>query len=288
MPAALASLALVDDWPGGGVAVVVLGADGVIARHGPTTTERPFASVTKLFTALACAVALEEGVVSYDDPLGPPGSSLAHLLAHASGLAPDDAQRVLAAPGTRRIYSNAGYEIAAAHVAARSGIPFADYLAAGVLEPLGCAGVALAGSPAHGAAGSCEDLALLAAELAAPRLVHAETAARMRAVAFPGLAGVVPGFGRQDPCDWGLGPEIAGAKRPHWTGTRRSPATFGHFGQSGSFIFVDPDAALACACLCAVPFGPWATVAWPALCDALLAELGVAARPASSPGGVAQ
>jgi CubicO group peptidase (beta-lactamase class C family) len=66
--------------------------------------------------------------------------------------------------------------------------------------------------------------------------------------------------------------EIRGHKQPHWTGTLNSPRTFGHFGQSGSFFWVDPDAGLACAGLADRPFGPWAIEAWPVLSDAVLAE----------------
>ena len=93
-------------------------------------------------------------------------------------------------------------------------------------------------------------------------------------MAFPGLAGVLPGFGRQDPCDWGLGFELRDAKRPHWTGARNSAGTFGHFGQSGGFLWVDPAAAVACAVLTDTAFGPWAADAWPALSDRVLDELG--------------
>ena len=53
---------------------------------------------------------------------------------------------------------------------------------------------------------------------------------------------------------------------------RNSATTFGHFGQSGSFLWVDPDAGLACASLADRPFGEWAAQAWPALSDAVLAE----------------
>jgi CubicO group peptidase (beta-lactamase class C family) len=91
------------------------------------------------------------------------------------------------------------------------------------------------------------------------------------AVAFPGLDGVLPGFGRQTPNDWGLGLELRDAKSPHWTGSRNSPRTFGHFGRSGTFLWVDPDAGLACACVTDRDFGPWAAGAWPTLSDAVLA-----------------
>ena len=59
-------------------------------------------------------------------------------------------------------------------------------------------------------------------------------------VQFPGLSGVLPGFGSQRPNDWGLGFEIRDGKTPHWTGSANSGRTFGHFGQSGTFLWVDP------------------------------------------------
>ncbi len=52
---------------------------------------------------------------------------------------------------------------------------------------------------------------------------------------------MLPGFGVQRPNDWGLGFEIRDAKSPHWTGSANSGRTYGHFGQSGTFIWVDPD-----------------------------------------------
>ena len=82
---------------------------------------------------------------------------------------------------------------------------------------------------------------------------------------FPGLDGVLPGFGRQTPNDWGLGIELRDAKAPHWTGERNSPRTYGHFGRSGTFLWVDPDAGVALACLTDRDFGDWAKEAWPRL-----------------------
>ena len=82
---------------------------------------------------------------------------------------------------------------------------------------------------------------------------------------FPGLAGVVPGLGSYDPNPWGLGFELKGAKRPHWTAPDGSPRTFGHFGGSGTFLWVDPDARVACAVLTDRPFGDWASPLWSAL-----------------------
>src|SRR5262249_60317440 len=106
-----------------------------------------------------------------------------------------------------------------------------------------------AGSPAWGYRGPLDDLVRLASELLEPRLVAPETLQEATSVQLPGLAGVLPGFGRQEPNDWGLGFELRDAKAPHWTGGLNSPATFGHFGASGTFVWVDPERRLALCCL---------------------------------------
>jgi CubicO group peptidase (beta-lactamase class C family) len=225
--------------------------------------------VTKLLSALATLVAVEEGTVDLDEPAGPPGSTLRHLLAHASGL-PFEAGAPIAPVGRRRIYSNAGFEVAAELLEARAGMSFDVYLREAVLGPLGLRG-SLAGSPAWGYTGPLDDLLALGRELLAPTLVAEETLAEAAAVQFPGLDGVLPGFGRMQPNDWGLGFELRDAKSPHWTGSRNSPRTFGHFGRSGTFLWVDPVARIACACLTDEAFGAWARQEWPELSDAVLA-----------------
>src|SRR3954452_1103860 len=133
---AVEALRAIDDWGARTAAAGVTRADGEVGVRGPRDVALRWASVTKLLTGLATLVAVEEGVVDLDEPAGPPGSTLRHLLAHASGLPLDDGPPI-AAPGTRRIYSNAGIEAAAALVQARAEMPFADYLRAAVLEPLG-------------------------------------------------------------------------------------------------------------------------------------------------------
>jgi CubicO group peptidase (beta-lactamase class C family) len=264
----MAALDVVADWPVV-ASVAVTDAGRTLASTGPDDAFG-WASVTKLITALTVLTAVDRGEVTLDEPAGPPGSTLRHLLAHASGLA-TDSDDVLSAPGRRRIYSNRGIEVAAGLVAKRAGGDFAALVRERVLDPLGMSGTELTGSPAHGARGPVRDLAGLGRELLAPTLVPSLMAEATRP-AFPGLAGVLPGFGRQDPNDWGLGFEIRDAKSPHWTGRHNSPATFGHFGQSGSFLWVDPVAGLACAGLADRPFGEWAAQAWPPLADAVLAE----------------
>ena len=237
---------------------------------GPADQPFTWASVTKLLTALAALDGVQRGLLDLDEPAGPPGSTIRHLLAHASGLA-FDSDAILAQPGRRRVYSNRGIEIVAEILAARSGQPFERLLADEICLPLGMAGTRLEGSPAWGADGPLSDLMNLAVELASPSLIDEDLLAQATRTVFPGLPGVLPGFGRQENCDWGLGFEIRDRKAPHWTGSNNSPRTFGHFGRSGSFLWVDPDAGLACVSLADRDFDDWAKQAWPKLSDDLLA-----------------
>jgi CubicO group peptidase (beta-lactamase class C family) len=142
-----------------------------------------------------------------------------------------------------------------------------------VVRPLGLAG-RLSGSPAHSYRGPLDDLLALGRELHEPTHVAGETLAEAMSVQFPGLTGVLPGLGRMEPNDWGLTFELRDAKSPHWTGSGNSERTFGHFGASGTFLWVDPDAGVALGVLTGRPFGDWAKEAWPALSDAMLDELG--------------
>jgi CubicO group peptidase (beta-lactamase class C family) len=265
------ALRAIDGWGAGVAAAGVSRADGVVAARGPRDVELPWASVTKLLTGIALLVALEEGTVELEEPAGPPGATLRHLLAHASGL-PVDGEEPLAEPGRRRIYSNTGIELAARLLEERAEMPFADYFDQAVVRPLGLDG-RLVGSPAHGYRGPLDDLLALGRELLRPTLVAAETLAEAATVQFPGLDGVLPGFGRMEPNDWGLTLELRDAKSPHWTGSGNSERTFGHFGASGTFLWVDPAAGLACGVLTDRRFGDWAKEAWPVLSDAVLAEL---------------
>ena len=264
---------MAEGWPVDHAAVAVVDAGGaVLGSGGAQDREFPLASVTKLLTAYATLIAIEEGAIEWEQAAGPEGSTVRHLAAHASGLAFDD-HKQLAAPGTRRMYSNAGFEVLADVVHEACGIPFAEYLSEAVFEPLGMSSSRLVGSAASKAVSTCADLARFAAELQAPRLVSAQTLAEATAVAFPGLSGVLPGYGHQKPNDWGLGFEIRDHKSPHWTGASSSPETFGHFGQAGTFLWVDPVAKLAAVALTDRAFGDWAIKAWSPFTDAVLAAI---------------
>jgi len=271
--AGMDSVRAVEQWPVDNVAVAVIAASGeVLGSHGPQDREFRLASVTKLLTAYAVLLAVEEGALEWEQPAGPEGSTVRHLIAHASGLDGTE-HRVVARPGARRIYSTPGFEVLADAVHEASGIPFPDYLAEAVLHPLALKATRLDGSAGTGAVSTCADLARFGAELQAPTLVDPQTLAEATRVAFPNLNGVLPGYGSQRPNDWGLGFELRADKSPHWTGERSAPETFGHFGQSGTFLWVDPVAGAACVVLTDRDFGDWAVRTWPQFTDGVLAEL---------------
>jgi CubicO group peptidase (beta-lactamase class C family) len=271
------------DWPVGRAGAAVVSASGVeTAYQGEVTGADPFevASVTKLMTTLAALAAVESGRIDLDEPVPEAGDgvTLRHLLAHAGGL-PFEPPGKARPPGQRRIYSNVGFRLLAEAVADAAGMSFPGWLASSVLDPLAMGSTRLVlrrgidGDPAAGASSTLDDLVRLARCLLArgAPVVGPERFAEATAVQFPGLAGLVPGVGRFDPCDWGLGFELHDTKRPHWMGDRRSPSAFGHFGASGCFLWVDPDAGLAAAAVSDRPFDDdrWGMTTWPAWSDRL-------------------
>lgn len=270
----MSALDAIAGWPVGAAAAAVVGRSGVLACHGDTGRTFRLASVTKPLVARAVQVAVEEGAVELDTPAGPPGATVRHLLAHTSGLAMNSAD-LQAAPGTRRIYSNVGFAVLAHVIEEHTGIAFTDYLGEAVFSPLSMTSSLHDGgadTAGFGAYSTVADLAAFAGELLAPRIVSAQLHAAAISVQFPGLNGVLPGFGSQRPNDWGLGFEIRDGKSPHWTGTTNSARTYGHFGQSGTFLWVDPDRDLALVVLTDRDFDDWAKPLWPALSDRVLAE----------------
>jgi CubicO group peptidase (beta-lactamase class C family) len=267
-----AALTAIDGWDATNAAAAVVGTSGIEAAHGDLDRAFRWASPTKLVTGLAVLTAVEAGRIELDEPAGPPGATVRHLLAHASGL-PFEGDTILARPGTRRIYSNPGFDELGALVATRNGTPVADALARRVLEPLGMTGTTLLDRPSQGLQGPLRDLVALAVELLRPTLIPSARFAEATTVVFPGLPGVLPGVGRFDPLDWGLAFELRDGKVPHWTGTRNSPATFGHFGGAGTFLWVDPVLDRALVCLTDREYGPWALEAWPVLSDAVIDTL---------------
>jgi CubicO group peptidase (beta-lactamase class C family) len=273
------------DWPAahGGAAVVT--RDHVERLWVPGTeaeAEWEIASVTKLLTAMAALAATESGYLDLDQRVDSEGATARHLLAHASGLPQVIGQSRRRPVGERRIYSNAGFRLLGEVVADAVGTSFPGWLASSVLDPLGMGQTRLADrlgvkeDPAAGVWTTMADLVTFARCLldrGAP-VVRAELFAEATTVQFPGLAGLLPGVGRFDPNDWGLGFELHDGKRPHWMGERRSPAAFGHFGASGCFLWVDPDAELAAVGVSDRHFddGRWAMRTWPRWSDGLPAS----------------
>jgi CubicO group peptidase (beta-lactamase class C family) len=262
------ALRQVESWPVSFAAAGVLSAGGV-EKVGDTTRVVRLASVSKPVAALATLVAAEEGVVDLDEPAGPPGATVRHLLAHASGL-PFEGTEPIAPPGRRRIYSNEGFRMLAGHLETRAEMPFAEYVRAAVCEALGLR-LDPTGDPGSGMHASLDDVLTFAGEFLTPTILADETLAEMTSIQFPGLRGVLPDHGRFDPLDWGLGVQL-NTRPPSWMGTKTSERAFGHFGGSGTFFWVDPEHAVACAALTDREFGDWAKDAWPRFSDAVVAE----------------
>ncbi len=276
----MAAVETVQSWPVPHASAGWVSIDGRHATQGDTSAPFALASVTKPIFAYAVLIAVEEGTLSLDQPLGPPGSTVRHVLAHASGL-PPELGGPTAEPDTRRIYSNAGFDLLGRALTEASGMAAADYVKLAVAEPLGLSVTTIGNSPAHGGVSSVDDLMLVLAEWLSPTLIHPATMRAATTIAFPNLAGVLPGYGRKVPNPWGLGFEIRDEKSPHWSGHNNSPSTFGHFGRSGTLVWVDPVAGCAAVALADRDFGPWAIDAWPTWCDAVLSEAQSSQTPSS-------
>lgn len=263
---------LVREWPAGNTSICVIERHGEVRKFGDSTRTSRVASVSKVLTAWATLIAVEEGSTSLDTQVGQTDCTLAHLLAHAGGFS-FDGKVPIVAPGRKRIYSNTGYELIAEHLETVCEMPFNRYLNEAIFEPLKMEKSFLNGSAAHDVISCVDDLTKFANELRDPKLISMNTAAMATTTQFLDLEGVVPGVGRFDPCNWGFGPELHGTKHPHWMGSRNSASAFGHFGGTGSFIWHDPTANISCVGLCELEFESWAMHHWPIFFDAVLNEL---------------
>lgn len=255
-------LAQIEQWPVDNAVSCLIDGDGsVIDQFGDMERAYSLASVTKLLSTYAFLVALEEEAISLTDPAGPEGSTVHHLFSHTAGY-DFDSEVIRFAPGTKRGYSNTGFEKLAEHLEQETGIRFSDYINEAVLAPLEMTNTRIDGSCAKDGVSTATDLSKFAAELLSPTLISRASMKAATTVQFPGLAGILPGYGRQSPNDWGLGFEIRSTKNPHWTGLNHPIDTFGHFGQSGTYLWVDPTDAVACVTLTDKNFGQWAIETW--------------------------
>ena len=189
------------------------------------------------------------------------------------------------APGTVVGYSNTGYAIMAAAVERAVGEEFWGYIRRRVLGNEAFADIVIrpgaddldrlailtdaanAGTPTEsynsawwreaalpwgGAYGTPRALVAFAAAFLEPT---AETLGLSRparremvqdqAAGRPG--GVASGRVWWNEAAWGLGWEVKGSKRRHWSGELTSPETFCHFGQAGTLVWADPRLDLAVA-----------------------------------------
>ncbi|MGA7834307.1 MAG: serine hydrolase domain-containing protein [Acidimicrobiales bacterium] len=247
----------------GSLAYVILrmnaGAVERVAEVGDFSSVRPWASVSKMAVAMAFGIEMDWGLHAYTETVGPRGANFANLLSHSSGLGLEEGDPV-APVATRRIYSNYGVDLAVHGIVGEN--PPAEWLNDRVFEPLGMTTTALTGRPAGGVIGSTDDMATLAlAWLRADALATA-TRDRMIRPYLPDLAGVVPGFGRFNPCPWGMGPEVRGDKH-HWMGDW-PPTSFGHFGMTGTLMLLNVDEGIGVVATTTEDFGPWAVQLWPA------------------------
>jgi len=275
----MGALDSIANWPAPHTTAVhghlVNGTLEVLDRVGEPDRVYRIASLSKMITSWAILVACEEGTVALDDHPTidgvPPGATLEHLLAHASGVNFDSTDTV-AGVGRRRVYSNTGIELASAWLAERSDMEANDYIADAVVRPLAMDNTDVRGSPAYGIHSTADDLAVFMAEVLHPHLVSPATAADARRTHFDDLSGIVPGVGRFVPCPWGLGMEIHGNKSPHWMGHVASPMTVGHFGGAGTMAWADPFTGAIVVALTDLPFDQWEGTAvrhWSTLSDAV-------------------
>ncbi|MCD4549942.1 MULTISPECIES: serine hydrolase domain-containing protein [unclassified Schaalia] len=241
----------------------------VVAQAGNVNHVYPLASVTKLIATWACLIAVDRGMCHLDDEVGPQGATMRHLLSHASGL-PFDSTTAQLEPLKRRIYSNAGIEKACEHVEACAGVDTSRWIDLNIFDPLGMSQSRVDGSPAHSGMSNITDLTLFACELGDSQLLSTDLFREATSIQFPELAGIVPGYGRHTPCPWGLGVEIRGQKTPHWMPLNASENSYGHFGVSGSFMWIDPDHQVAAVFLGAEPFGAWHKEHWSQMNTVLL------------------
>lgn len=253
--------------------VGVTGPEQTLAVQGDPQAVLPLASVTKPLTAWGALVAVDRGLVDLDEPAGPAGATVLNLLDHTSGL-PMEGEEPLRPVGERRIYSNAGFDALAAHIADAAGMDFADWMLREVTLPLGMDRTDVTGRPSAGALASIEDLLIFGREVLRPTLIPATLRDLALTVSHPGLRGIVPGYGSYADNQWGLGFELKGVKSPHWLADTFPPETAGHFGALGSFLFIDRSRDIAAAFLSGVPFGEEHKRIWPALTQEIAARYG--------------
>lgn len=188
---------------------------------------------------------------------------------------------LLSAPGETLRYSNAGFGVVARLVERVADRPFWDVAQSEVLSPLGLSDIVpnpggeqlarvarLADSshegsdletyngaywrglalPWGGLFGTPRATATFAGSFLSGGLLSPAAIAAMTHDQTNGVPGGVESARiRWNPGRWGLGWEVKGEKRRHWTGELTSPLTYCHFGHAGTLLWADPEHDLALA-----------------------------------------
>lgn len=213
-------------------------------------------------------------------------------------------------PGAEVRYSNAGYAILARIAERVAGEGFWTATNRRVLEPLGLVDVVARPDPSHvdriayvadargrgtetesynspywrnlgipwgGLFGTARDLARFASSFLASGspFLSPPAVAMMTTDQTGGVPGGVESAKVRWPvASWGLGWEVKGSKRRHWTGELTSPRTFCHFGQAGTLLWVDPDRQLVVAVFAnrtVTHLWPFVPARWARLSNAIVA-----------------
>jgi len=252
---------IVQGWPGRPSVVLFrleAGNVDVVAQTGDLNERRAWASVSKMAVGLAFGVENDWSLHQFNESIGPRGATIANLLSHSAGLGLEEGDPQVAV-GSKRVYSNYAIDYAVRAIVAENDP--ANWMDGRVFRPFGMNATRLEGRVSSGVVGSTQDLLRLAVAWLRLDGLSKETRNRLITPFLPELGGIVPGFGRFNPCPWGLGPEVRGQKQ-HWMGDW-AEASFGHFGQSGAMMLLDPDEQIGIVATSTEPFGPWAHELWP-------------------------
>jgi len=216
------------------------------------------------------------------------------------------------APGSEHLYSNTGFAVLGRLVERVTGNDFWTEAQERVLDPLGMTntvarpgpyldrriarvtdathtgtdiesynseywrGLAL---PWGGLYGSASDLVRFAGSFmpGGPKLLSRAGVEIMTSDQVGGVPGGVQSMKvTWNPAHWGLGWEVKGSKRRHWTGELTSPRTFCHFGAAGTLFWADPERDVALAVFgnrATIHLWPFIPGRWSRLSNALIAAM---------------
>ncbi|MFN8015466.1 MAG: serine hydrolase domain-containing protein [Acidimicrobiia bacterium] len=260
-------------------AIAVIDPHGKQTVYGLAKEKYRFASVTKVLSTLVFAELVESGFISFDtlikDNYFTKGDvCLKDLLSHSSGIRPEYEEPI--EPLTKRIYTNESFELSEKYIFSSTkyleGYSISSIFEEGLKIHLNAA-IKFSGSSAYGAEGTFEDLLALLNEIRSPTYISETTFNFLTTTYADGLPGILPGFGQYENNSFGIGFEVKGNKANHWMGDFASQKSYGHFGQSGAFIFHDPINMVSIALVSNKDFGPWAKTEYPKLSSEIYKEI---------------